>query len=86
MHFLVVKGIIPQNCNPVSINEAISRPRTNASGRPVPRTTSTAYSYNHNVKKTVWDAPCLSLEKLMDEKLPFLPTLFFKSNSTAMET
>lgn len=70
-------GIIPQNCNPVSINEAISRPRTNAAGRLVPRTMSTVYLYNQNVKKKVdWNDPSLSLEILVDETLPFLPTIF----------
>ncbi|KAG2192718.1 hypothetical protein INT47_012055 [Mucor saturninus] len=87
MHeYLVERGIIPQNCNPISINEVISRPRTNATGRPVPRTMSTVYSYNTNVRKTIWDAPCLSLENLMNEKLPFSPNIFIKTSTAAMET
>ncbi|KAG2210440.1 hypothetical protein INT47_002382 [Mucor saturninus] len=83
---LVERRIIPQNCNPVSINEAISRPRTNATGRPVLRTMSTVYSYNTIVRKTIWDAPCLSLENLMNKKLPFLPNIFIKTSTAAMET
>ncbi|KAI7868390.1 uncharacterized protein EV154DRAFT_531327 [Mucor mucedo] len=83
---LVERGTIPQNCNPVSINGAISRLRTNATARPIPRTMSTVYSYSTNVRKTIWDAPCFSLENLMNEKLPFSPNILTKTSTAAMET
>lgn len=73
---LVEKKIVLQDYNPVSINETISRPTTNISGRPVPRIMRTVYSYNTNVKRVDWNDPCLSFEKLLDENLPIPPTFF----------
>ncbi|KAI7870077.1 uncharacterized protein EV154DRAFT_607637 [Mucor mucedo] len=73
---LVNKKLIVGGFNPVSTTEKISRPETNAYGRPVPRTTQTVYSYNLEVKRTDWSDPAFTLQNLLNENLPFPVSTF----------
>ncbi|KAG2191112.1 hypothetical protein INT47_002253 [Mucor saturninus] len=79
----VNKKLIVGGFNPVSTSEKISRPETNAYGRPVPRTTQTVYSYNLEVKRTDWSDPAFTLQNLLNENLPFPVSTFL--NKDAMD-
>lgn len=70
--------------NPVVVQDQISRPQSNSIGRPTPRSMVSTYTYNVNVKKTDWSLPAMSIEKLLDDSIPFDPTIFISNEH--MET